>query len=191
MDARATRRLVFSLSLTLGFVACGSPSIRSLPDTNAVRSTAGSLDSRQPVSEEMAGHHSARLSWSNGGHWYPIASRTPGHLCTQKDTDFDEFRYAEGIPHCRRNVTKAMRIKVSEPYGVSEGELEGYQVDHLIPLALGGSNASENLWPVPYEKARAKAKFEYQTYLALKDGEITQLQAITRIRCWVKDNFIF
>jgi len=121
-------------------------------------------------------------------HWYPNDNLTPGHLCTPKDPDFDEYRYAEQIPHCARNVNHATRVKVSAPYGVNEEELKNYQVDHLIPLALGGSNAEKNLWPVPYAKARAKAKVEYMTYNDLKDGRITQNEAIARIRHWVRDN---
>lgn len=124
------------------------------------------------------------------GHWYPIPALTPGHLCTRQDPDFDELRYQEQISHCRRNVTKSTRIAVSEPYGVSEDELENYQVDHLIPLALGGSNARENLWPVAYEQARAKARFEYQTYLELKEGQIGQKAAVEKIRRWVRDNLV-
>ncbi len=121
-------------------------------------------------------------------HWYPNDKLTPGHLCTVKDADFDEHRYAEQIPHCARNVSRATRIKVSAPYGVSEAQLADYQVDHLIPLALGGSNAEENLWPVPYDQARAKARFENSTYIELRDGNITQRQAIAKIRQWVRDN---
>jgi hypothetical protein len=176
MEARATGRWIIALNVTLlalGVVACGNTGHPYMAPSHVRQGLVA--DAASPA----------------GGHWYPIDKRTPGHLCTGQDPDFDEYRYSEEIAHCRRNVTKAMRVAVSEPYGVSEAELENYQVDHLIPLALGGSNARENLWPVPYEQARAKAKFEYQTYLAIKDGEITQNQAIARIRLWVKDNFIF
>lgn len=121
-------------------------------------------------------------------HWYPNEEITPGHLCTPKDPDFDEHRYPEEIPHCARNVSHSTRVKVSAPYGVTEDELPDFQVDHLIPLALGGSNSELNLWPVPYAQARAKAKVEYATFNELKDGRITQSQAITKIRQWVRDN---
>lgn len=142
-----------------------------------------------PAHEFTRTDHASSLATAGKDHWYPDDKLTPGHLCHRKDPDFDEYRYAEQIPHCARNVSRATRVKVSAPYGVSEAELEDYQVDHLIPLALGGSNADENLWPVPYDQARAKAKFEYSTYTELKEGRITQRQAIARIRKWVQDNF--
>lgn len=121
-------------------------------------------------------------------HWYPHPEITPGHLCSRNDVDFDEFRYDEHIPHCRRNVSKAKKIAVSAPYGVSPEELSGYQVDHLLPLSIGGSNSSLNLWPVPYELARLKARFEFETFERLKAGTISQSEAIAAIMEWVRDN---
>lgn len=128
------------------------------------------------------------IETTQGSHWYPDEKRTPGHLCSRSDADFDEVRYAEKIPHCARNVNHATRVAVSAPYGVNEDELKDYQVDHLIPLALGGSNSTQNLWPVPYESARNKAQFEFATYNELKEGKITQRQAIAKIRTWVKNH---
>ena len=128
------------------------------------------------------------LGTPTSDHWYPIPKTTPGALCTRSNPDFDEVRYAEKIPHCARNVSHATKVAVSVPYGVSEEELKNYQVDHLIPLALGGSNAPLNLWPVPYTAARNKAKFEFVTYNELKDGKISQKEAIAKIHSWVQDN---
>ena len=141
--------------------------------------------------DDLVAPHSANDQTQNAGdgdHWYPIDSKTPGHLCTKSDPDFDEQRYPEQIPHCARKVSHATRVKVSQPYGVSEDELDAYQVDHLLPLGLGGSNSEKNLWPVPYAQARKKAEFEFETFNQLKDGKITQREAISRIRVWVRDN---
>jgi hypothetical protein len=47
----------------------------------------------------------------------------------------------------RRNVTEATKAKVFKEYGITTRV--GYEVDHLIPLAIGGSNDITNLWPQP------------------------------------------
>jgi hypothetical protein len=50
----------------------------------------------------------------------------------------------------RRNVDTAMRKQVYEAYELSYPQPTGmYEVDHFIPLELGGSNDIANLWPQP------------------------------------------
>lgn len=50
----------------------------------------------------------------------------------------------------RRNVDTAMRRQVYDQYGLSYPQPSGaYEVDHFIPLELGGSNDLTNLWPQP------------------------------------------
>jgi hypothetical protein len=38
-------------------------------------------------------------------------------------------------------------------YGITTHAAGEYELDHLIPLELGGSNARSNLWPQPYTGA--------------------------------------
>jgi len=45
-------------------------------------------------------------------------------------------------------VSVAIKRQVFDRYGISPQSL-GYNVDHLIPVALGGSNSIKNLWPQP------------------------------------------
>ena len=48
----------------------------------------------------------------------------------------------------RRHVTAAMKVQVMNAYGLAYPQPKGaYEIDHLIPLELGGDNAIENLWP--------------------------------------------
>jgi hypothetical protein len=50
----------------------------------------------------------------------------------------------------RRNVTEATKKQVFAEYGISYPAPKGvYEVDHFIPLELGGSNDISNLWPEP------------------------------------------
>lgn len=58
---------------------------------------------------------------------------------------------------CRRGYTKSVRpskdashrlkIRVTKAYGISAVPFSTIELDHLIPLSLGGSSADSNLWP--------------------------------------------
>lgn len=58
--------------------------------------------------------------------------------------------YSSGV----RNVTTSTRRAVFGSYGISyPPPADAYELDHLIPLELGGDNAASNLWPQPYHGA--------------------------------------
>jgi hypothetical protein len=65
-----------------------------------------------------------------------IQSSDTGAICTP------------GWASAHRDVSEATEDAVAAEYGLSSHE--GYEIDHLIPLELGGSNAMANLWPEPY-----------------------------------------
>ena len=49
-----------------------------------------------------------------------------------------------------RSVTSAQYHEVYAEYGIPYPEPSGsYELDHLIPLELGGDNSNANLWPEP------------------------------------------
>lgn len=58
---------------------------------------------------------------------------------------------------CRRGYTKSVRparevshllkIKVTRAYGIATVPFSKVELDHLIPLSLGGSSSQRNLWP--------------------------------------------
>ncbi len=49
----------------------------------------------------------------------------------------------------RRSVSAALRSAVWKAYGVTVHTGATHEVDHLIPLELGGDNVLANLWPQP------------------------------------------
>jgi Metal binding domain of Ada len=67
-----------------------------------------------------------------------------------------------------REVPEPMREEVYREYGTSMGEL-----DHLIPLELGGSNDIENLWVQPWKEAREKDALENWLHERVCNGETT------------------
>jgi len=54
-----------------------------------------------------------------------------------------------GWAEAHRNVPDGIRYQVFAEYGLSYAVHDSYEVDHLIPLELGGSNSIRNLWPEP------------------------------------------
>ena len=46
-----------------------------------------------------------------------------------------------------RNVPPELKIQIYHSYGIVKHFTGQYEIDHLIPLELGGSNDVKNLWP--------------------------------------------
>jgi hypothetical protein len=49
-----------------------------------------------------------------------------------------------------RDVPQSLKDSIYKRYGVTEHKTGDYEIDHLIPLCLGGANTVTNLWPQSY-----------------------------------------
>jgi hypothetical protein len=116
----------------------------------------------------------------------PDKHKTPGHICTVENLDFKEFRYSEKIPYCKRNVSQEKKVKIYESYSIPNNERKDYTIDHLIPLAIGGSNSEKNLWPENKKIKERRPNLEWDIYKKLEAGDINQEEAITII---IKEKF--
>jgi hypothetical protein len=124
------------------------------------------------------------ISFTGPATFVPDLSLTPGKLCTPDDPDFVEYRYDAQIPYCQRSVTNAEKAQVAAGYNVDPADWSQYEFDHLIPLSLGGSDDPSNIWPQRLDAAREKDKLETQLYNQLKNGQITQDDAVQQILAW-------
>lgn len=74
-------------------------------------------------------------------------------------------------------------------YGVPSSSTDSYPIDHLVPLSLGGSNDSANLWPQPLEPRPGfteKDAAERSLREAVCSGRMTLVDAQRRIAAdWV------
>lgn len=77
------------------------------------------------------------------GHPLPDRSATPGRWTSDGPSKFCHSGYTERV----RNVSEATKRKVFAEYRISYAKHSHYEVDHLVPLELGGSNSIKNLWP--------------------------------------------
>ena len=70
----------------------------------------------------------------------------------------------------RRHVSAATKADVLAAYNIPAADSASYEIDHLIPLALGGANAAANLWPQPWARSRS-------------EGHPRGRDAAARVRC--------
>lgn len=80
-----------------------------------------------------------------------------------------------GSAKAARNVPSALKRRVFAAYGIipKPGQFE---VDHLISLELGGSNAFENLWPQPFfgsPNAHDKDRLENKLHQLVCSGKVS------------------
>jgi hypothetical protein len=67
--------------------------------------------------------------------------------------------------------TSRFKRQVAYPaYGIPAGTRT--ELDHLVPLELGGANEASNLWPEPYPAAHAKDRVENRLHAAVCDGTV-------------------
>jgi hypothetical protein len=73
----------------------------------------------------------------------PDPSCTPGAVFAVTASKVCERGYARRV----RRVSESTKKRVYAEYGVMTHRPGQYEIDHLVPLSVGGSNAVSNLWP--------------------------------------------
>jgi hypothetical protein len=74
----------------------------------------------------------------------PDSACTPGAIFTNATTQqICTYGYTRRV----RNVPYSEKEQVYAEYGITYHSPGQYEVDHLVPLELGGSNDIANLWP--------------------------------------------
>jgi len=83
-----------------------------------------------------------------------------------------------------RNVPYSEKDQAYAEYGIYHHSSGQYEVDHLIPLELGGSNSIANLWPEPAEPRpgfHEKDKVENKLHDQICSGAISLATAQSEI----------
>ena len=75
----------------------------------------------------------------------PDPTLTPGGVAS---TDINEI-CTSGYARRSRDVSTGTKNAVYAEYHVATHRPGDYEVDHLVPLGIGGSNDIKNLWPQP------------------------------------------
>jgi hypothetical protein len=112
---------------------------------------------------------------------YPNPSLTPGAVLTTDATTICTPGYASSV----RNVSTVTKKQVYAEYGASYPQSTGaYEVDHFIPLEIGGSNDIKNLWlepATPTPGFHQKDQFENFEHDQLCNGAISAAEAQSRM----------
>jgi hypothetical protein len=85
---------------------------------------------------------------------HPSSSLTPGDVFADATVG---VICVPGYSAGARDVDSSTRTRVFAAYGVADTDRAKYELDHLIPLELGGSNDEKNLWPQPLSASGSDA----------------------------------
>jgi hypothetical protein len=118
---------------------------------------------------------------------YPDSQLTPGAV-------FPDVTASQvctpGYTKTVRNVSSETKAEVFREYGITNPQPGQYEIDHFIPLELGGSNDISNLWPEPYSPgpgAHEKDHVENFLHKEVCNGTISLQEAQDEIRTdWYK-----
>lgn len=115
----------------------------------------------------------------------------PDPICTPGAIDVEISQGNLSSTICSYGFTESMRppVSISEPvkyelmrsYGYGGLELHNYELDHLVPLELGGASTFQNLWPELNNYPapgyfNSKDEVENELHSAVCDGSVS-LQA--------------
>jgi len=97
---------------------------------------------------------------------------TPGDVLTTDTSVICQVGYSSTV----RDVPQSLKDQVYRNYGITSRKPKEYEIDHLISLQLGGSNAIMNLWPQSYItqplNAYTKDKLENKLRRMVCKGEL-------------------
>jgi hypothetical protein len=118
----------------------------------------------------------------------PNSKLTPGYM---RDVSVKEL--CTTSTSAVRNVPELLKKQVFAEYKLLGNDRsvckEGYEVDHLVSLELGGANDKRNLWPQSYcgtNNAHDKDKLENELHRRICKGQINIIDAQMCIKTdWV------
>ena len=130
---------IYCESLPCPCLKPGRPSAGGAPKPKSKRKA-----TRPKVGRPVALHKRTRGSGCQLRGPLPDPRCTPGSVFSKATpTVFCKGGYTELVRH----VTDATKRKVYAEYGITSHRSGQYEVDHLVPLELGGSNSVANLFP--------------------------------------------
>jgi hypothetical protein len=119
------------------------------------------------------------LAWAAPASTVPGGCRVNGLLpdpvCTPGAVASTDLRIVCGTStRGRRDVSRELRRAAFVSYGLPPRQPPGaYEVDHLVPLELGGSNELPNLWPEAAPGYHDKDRVENELHRRVCAGTMT------------------
>lgn len=114
-----------------------------------------------------------------------VADGLPDRRCTPGDVDPRVTPGNVSRTICRRGysasvrppeeVTHRLKVRLTRAYGLAAVPFSRMELDHLVPLSLGGASTEANLWPELREGSRgaaAKDDVELRLHDAVCEGRV-------------------
>ena len=182
---------MWSVALAVCATALSACAAATEPVAGAVRSAGPTVVPLSPIttaiSQGAAQEAVPKAYVERDGVKLPSRELTPGaDFPDVTEGDVCGLNYARSVREPRFHT----KVEAFTPYGVSIHERGTYQVDHLIPIALGGSNSTTNLWPQPLAGPRGagqKDALEDRLHVLVCAQKLTLEQAQALIATdWLK-----
>lgn len=171
---------VKAAAASLGLGGSGDSPSSPPDDSRALRVRQAASQALPDQGPPVAGQLPRGSSWPAA----PDQVLTPGAVTKPTDKDFDGYWHNGTVAHSMRNVPDDEKARIASRYGIPRAEWGAYEFDHQMPLSAGGSNAEGNVWPEPKPSADEKDRLEWQVYGQLHRGEITQEEALAKIKAF-------
>jgi len=101
---------------------------------------------------------------------------TPGAALTSDPAVVCHTGYSKTVRH----TSGKLKHEIYLSYGLDRSGGH-YEIDHLIPLSIGGADVKENLWPESYDtspwNAHVKDRLEWKLLHLVCDGDVSMAQA--------------
>lgn len=127
-------------------------------------------------------NYSATVIKAGDTHLYPDSIKTPGDILTTDTSTVCQPTYFRSI----KDVSEEAKKAIYKRYGLHYPQAKGkYEEDRLIPIELGGSNNSKNIWPQslePHPGYEEKNAVDNFLHAQVCTGQMTLAQAQHTVR---------
>jgi hypothetical protein len=118
----------------------------------------------------------ASPTWAHQDPIRPDPNLTPGAVVTRDPAVFCH----DGYSRSHRHTSGYLKARVYREYGIAPG-VHHYEIDHLIPLSLGGADVAANLWPESRDtqpwNAEVKDRLEWRLLHLVCGGQMSAAEA--------------
>lgn len=144
------RRMAVLAALLAALVGCGElPLPSQLPQTRMPAETSATAPAVRVVDYTATRPPTVTGVWRASCHArgaLPDARCTPGSVAPRTKAQVCMPGFSATVRPTSRNSEAAKTIAM-RAYGIALARRTTTELDHLVPLSLGGSNDSTNLWP--------------------------------------------
>jgi hypothetical protein len=141
-----------------------------------------------PASTSMTGHVTGRWPTDCHARHATTGQPLPDPTCTPGVVSSAVTTATLRVTICRSGYTTTVRPPASETNRFKaailrayhlDGPVAAYELDHLVPLEVGGSNDAGNLWPERNDRSHGNSKdtVENRVHAAVCDGRVGLAEA--------------